>query len=157
MWQSFCVWGICTGNHREKLWFTMIVFIRLRYVQYAYEHTCVHIEDFQSAFLLKGVYYFLLLLSNGSMSKILQTTLIFFTTCWSLFHPNTGTVVLLIVMSLWISLICTEVWTFQEHNNQAIIDNGWNISLIIHKSPTPFVCVCVSSATWLLEATKVTD
>jgi len=45
--------------------------------------------------LLQGIYYFLLLLSNGSMPKTLRKTLYFNTTCWSLFHPHTSAPVLL--------------------------------------------------------------
>ena len=37
---------------------------------------------------LQGIYYFLLLLSNGSMSKTLWTTLYLNNMCWSLFCPT---------------------------------------------------------------------
>ena len=55
---------------------------------------------------LQGVYYFVLLLSNGSMSQTLRTTSIFIT-CWSFFRPHTSTPVLSIVTSLRISVIIT--------------------------------------------------
>jgi len=54
---------------------------------------------------LQGIYCFLLLLSNGFMSKMLRTTLYLNNTCWSLFRPYINALVLLIVTSFWISSI----------------------------------------------------
>ena len=45
---------------------------------------------------LQGIYYFLPLLSNGSMSNTLRKTLYFNTMYWSLFRPHTSAPVLLI-------------------------------------------------------------
>ena len=53
---------------------------------------------------LQGTYYFLLLLSNGCMPKMLWTRFICYTSCWSFFRSHTSAPVLLIVMSLRISL-----------------------------------------------------
>ena len=46
---------------------------------------------------LQGVYYFLLLLSSGFLSKTLWATLIFCTTCWSPFRPHT----IALICQLW--------------------------------------------------------
>ena len=72
------------------------------------EFTFVHIlrfSVFSCSKSIQCVYYFLLLLSNGSICKMLRTMLAFYTACISLFHAHTSAQHLLFVMSLWISLI----------------------------------------------------
>ena len=98
------VWGLCPGNYWERYWFTMIMFIlKLN----PYEHIFCTLLRFSVCFpvrshfaSLQGIYYFLLLLSNGSMSQMLLTTLYFNT---SFFRPHTSAPVLLIVTSFQIS------------------------------------------------------
>ena len=74
---------------------------------------------------LQGIYYFLLLLSNDSMSKTLQTTLYFNTTSLSLFGPHINALVLLIVTSFRISSIIDGDKLFHTCN---LNYEPWNIS-----------------------------
>jgi len=125
------VWGLCTGNHWERYWFTMITVIKIKkgprwgiysIIESIWAYFCMHLKflvcfPIRSNFAsLQGIYYFLLLLSNGFMSNMLRTTLYFNTTCWSLFHPHTSSPVLLIAMSFQISSIrkCAQIsiWNF---------------------------------------------
>jgi len=74
----------------------MITFIKILKGLGPHQRTLVRIKDFRPACFpvrshfasLQGVYYILLLLFNGSMSK----TLTLYTTCGNLFHPHTGAV-----------------------------------------------------------------
>ena len=112
--------GLCTGNHWELVVHRVYKIEKgprwgiYSIIESIWAYFCTHLRflvcfPIRSHFtLLQGVYYFLLLLSNGSMSQTLHTTPIFYTTCWSFFHPHTSTPVLFIVTSLWISAIANH-------------------------------------------------
>ena len=100
---NVCKRSTAIANLRRTQSYTATIYLILSATQWnslKYNLRASKIQKFSGLLPLTIVIY-----SNSFISKTLQATPNFYTTCWSLFYPHTRAPVLLIVMSLRISLI----------------------------------------------------